>query len=122
MLWSIHSLNYRRKLDHIKLSSYSQAKMSSIDIASGTVEAKIKALSFSGRLAINFKINQVQITPLHCYEVYKGFAFYSLTENKKLASQTNCQKKNDFRVFKSAKAIRHSTICTNIKSSRTRSQ
>ena len=72
----IHSTTEGSLIVHIKLSSYSQAKMLSIDIASGKligqVEAEMKALGFTGRLAIHFEINQVQITPLHCYEVYIG--------------------------------------------------
>ena len=70
----IHSTTEGSLIVHIKLSSYNQAKILSIDIASGKlinqVEAKMKAVGFTGRLAIDFDINQVRITPLHCYEVY----------------------------------------------------
>lgn len=70
----IHSTTEGSLIAYIKLSSYSQAKMLSMDIASGKlinlVEAKMKALGFTGRLAIHFEIDQIPVTPLHCYEVY----------------------------------------------------
>ena len=70
----IHSTTEGSLISHIKLSCYNQAMMLSTDIASGkltnVVEDQMKALGFTGKLAIRFEIDNVEVTPMRCYEIY----------------------------------------------------
>ena len=72
---NIHSTSVGSLTAHIKLKSYKQAMMIYADIDNGKlkdiVEVEIKALGFSGVLAITFKIGGVVVVnSKHCYEVY----------------------------------------------------